>query len=105
MPQFAVYNNRNEVTRGRFPLLLDVQSDLLEPLNTRVVVPLSPVGTARASAMGALTPNLTAAGKEYIMLTPQLAGISVRELGAVVDTVSSERAKILSAIDLLITGI
>jgi toxin CcdB len=105
MAQFAVYKNRNETTRSRFPLLLDVQSDLLEPLNTRVVVPLSPVGTARASAMGALTPSLTAAGKEYIMLTPQLAGISVRELGAVVDTVSSERAKILSAIDLLITGI
>ena len=48
MPQFAVYKNRNEATRGRFPLLLDVQSDLLEPLDTRVVVPLSPAVTARA---------------------------------------------------------
>jgi toxin CcdB len=105
MPQFAVYKNRNEATRGRFPLLLDVQSELLEPLNTRVVVPLSPVATARARAMQALTPNLTVAGKEYIMVTPQLAGISVRDLGTIVDTVSSERARIIGAIDLLITGI
>jgi toxin CcdB len=105
MPQFAVYKNRNEATRGRFPLLLDVQSDLLEPLNTRVVVPLSPVAAARARAMQVLTPNLIVAGKEYMMMTPQLAGISVRDLGTIVDTVSSERAKIIGAIDLLITGI
>jgi toxin CcdB len=105
MAQFAVYKNRNEATRGRFPLLLDVQSELLDPLNTRVVVPLIPAAAARARAMQSLTPNITVAGKEYLMVTPQLAGISVRELGTVVDTVTSERAKIVGAIDLLITGI
>ena len=105
MPQFAVYKNRNEATRGRFPLLLDVQSDLLQPLNTRVVVPLSPVAAAGVRAMQALAPKLPVAGKEYVMMTPQLAGISVRELGAIVDTVSGERAKIIGALDLLITGI
>jgi len=63
------------------------------------------MATARARAMQALTPNLNVAGKEYLMVTPQLAGISVRELGSIVDTVSSERAKIIGAIDLLITGI
>jgi toxin CcdB len=105
MPQFAVYKNRNEATRGRFPLLLDVQSDLLQPLNTRVVVPLSPVATARVRAMEALTPKLPVAGKEYVMVTPQLAGISMRELGTIVDTIAGERAKIIGALDLLITGI
>jgi toxin CcdB len=105
MPRFAVYNNRNEATRGRFPFLLDVQSDLLEPLKDAVVVPLSPAVTARERAMQSLTPNITVAGKDYLMLTPQLAGISVRELGTLVETVASERGKIISAIDLLITGI
>ncbi len=105
MPQFAVYKNRNDTTRGRFPLLLDVQSDLLEPLNTRVVVPLSPVATARAGGMQGLTPQLTVAGREYLMVTPELAGISVRALGTIVDTVGAEHAKILSALDFLITGI
>ena len=105
MPQFAVYKNRNEATRERFPLLLDVQSDFLEPLNTRVVVPLSPAVTASARAMQSLTPNIIVAGKKFLMVTPQVAGISVRDLGTVVDTVSSERGKIIAAIDLLITGI
>ena len=39
MAQFAVDKNRNAATKGRFPLLLDVQSDLLEPLATRAVEP------------------------------------------------------------------
>jgi toxin CcdB len=105
MPQFDVYQNRNEATRGRFPLLLDVQSDLLQPLNTRVVVPLSPVVAAKTRSMQVLTPNISVAGKEYLMVTPQLAGISRHELGTIVDTVSSERTKIIAALDLLITGI
>jgi toxin CcdB len=105
MPQFAVYKNRNEATRKRFPLLLDVQSHLLEPLGTRVVIPLSPVVAARARAMQALTPSIIVAGNEYVMVTPQLAGISVRELGTLVDSVPSERGKIIGALDVLITGI
>ena len=32
MPQFALYQNRNPASRKRFPLLLDIQSDLLEVL-------------------------------------------------------------------------
>lgn len=42
MPQFAVYGNINPATRAAVPLLLDVQSDLLAELGTRVVVPLYP---------------------------------------------------------------
>lgn len=105
MPQFAVYKNRNSATRGRFPLLLDVQSDLLESLSTRVVVPLSPVGIAREAAMRQLAPILAIDGKDYVMLTPQLAGVSARELGQSIGDVSIERAKIIAALDLLITGI
>jgi toxin CcdB len=105
MPQFAVYKNRNTATRGRFPLLLDVQSDLLEPLSTRVVVPLSPIATARDISMERLTPALTIDGKLYVMLTPQLAGISTRELGQSIGSAVAMRSAIVAALDLLITGI
>jgi len=40
MAQFDVYRNAHPATRARVPYLLDVQSDLLETLATRVVVPL-----------------------------------------------------------------
>jgi toxin CcdB len=70
-----------------------------------VVVPLSPAAPTKPRTLEALTPKLAVAGKEYVMVTPQLAGISVRELGPIVDTASSERARIIGALDLLITGI
>lgn len=41
MAQFIVYRNKNARTKPIFPFLVDVQSDLLEDLQTRVVIPLS----------------------------------------------------------------
>lgn len=106
MHQFIVYRNRNAATRSRFPLLLDVQSDLLSGLGTRVVIPLTPATvTSRRTAMQTLTPILVVDGKEHLLMTPQLAGIATRELGAPVADLSAQRPTILAALDLLITGI
>lgn len=55
--------------------------------------------------MKQLAPVLTIDGKQFVMLTPQLAGISARELGQSIGTVIDERATILAALDFLITGI
>ena len=104
MPQFAVHRNRNAATRARYPLLLDVQSDLLAGMGTRVVVPLVLFSALGESALTTLAPALTIEGERYAALTPQLAGIAVNELGAVVADVSGERSSILAALDLLITG-
>lgn len=104
MAQFLVYRNRNPASQKRFPLLLDVQSDLLEPLASRVVVPLSPVSGANRAAMKTLTPVLRIEGKEYLALTPQLAGIALGELGASVADASGHREAIIAALDLLISG-
>ena len=40
MAQFNVYRNLNATTKSVTPYLLDVQSNLLSDLVTRVVVPL-----------------------------------------------------------------
>jgi toxin CcdB len=105
MPQFALYRNRNPATRSRYPLLLDIQSDLLDALATRVVIPLAVVSAARSRLMETLTPTLRFEGKQYVMLTPQLAGVATRDLGPVVGDLKSERDTLIAAIDLLITGI
>ena len=105
MPQFALYRNRNAATRGRFPLLLDIQSDLLDPLATRVVVPLSPAGTARSRSMQSLTPLLTFEGRKYLMMTPQLSAVATRELGPIVGDLAVDRVTIMAAVDFLTAGI
>ena len=105
MPQFSVYRNKNAATRARFPLLLDIQSDLLDPLATRVVVPLATAGPARSRSMQTLTPAIRVEGKNYLMITPQLAGVAARELGPVVANASADRVAIVAALDFLISGI
>lgn len=43
-------------------------------------------------------------GKACLVMTPQLAGVPVRELGEEVADLSPGRNEIIRAIDLLITG-
>jgi toxin CcdB len=105
MPQFAVYRNPNPDTRSAYPLLLDVQSDLIESLATRVVVPLSPAAAMKGRRLGTLTPALDIGGRQYVMLTPQLAGVAVKSLGPRVGDCAARRQEILAALDLLLTGI
>ena len=55
---FDVLKNPNQARQERFPYLLDIQSDLLGALETRVVVPLAPKHTATHAALTVLMPTL-----------------------------------------------
>jgi toxin CcdB len=58
-----------------------------------------------ASRMRTLTPILKFEGKEFLMLTPQVAGIAARELGPVAGDLAPDRDKIIAAVDFLLSGI
>ncbi len=105
MAQFDVYRNPNPRSKATAPLLLDIQTDLLGGLNTRVVIPLCPAVAMKGRLMKTLTPVFDIAGKSYAMLTPQLAGVTRKDVGAKQANLSAERHQILAALDLMITGI
>lgn len=105
MAQFDVHRNRNAASKARFPLLLDVQSGLLEPLATRVVIPMAAASGAHARSIDSLTPTLRVDGRDYLLMTPLIAGIATRELGPVIGNRAGEREAIIAALDLLVTGI
>lgn len=105
MPQFDVYQNMDPASQARYPLLLDVQSDLLSNLSTRAVVPLCPASAMKGKLLGNLTPVLEIDGRPLAMLTPQLAGIAKKQLGPKVGHLTSHRQAIIGALDFLITGI
>lgn len=105
MSQFDVYRNANSATRARIPYLLDVQSDLLDPLATRVVVPLCKPQVLKGRLAERLNPVFEIEGRKMVMLTPELAGVSGKGLGKRVGNLSGERHSIIAALDLLITGI
>jgi len=105
MPLFTVYRNPNPASRRRVPLLLDVQSELLDDLATRVVVPLVPASQRKAQSVKKLMPTVVAGGQRYLLVTPQLAGVSRKSLGVAVGDLSRHRAEIVAALDLLLTGV
>jgi toxin CcdB len=102
--QFSVHGNKNPRTKAAFPFLVDVQSDLLEPLNTRVVIPMTKAPALTKKPVSHLTPEVSFNGDRYLLMTPQLAGIGRAELGPHAGTLAEERQTILSAIDFLLTG-
>ena len=103
MSQLTVYRNKNQNSKAEIPLLLDVQSDLLGELSTRVVIPLYQ-RTILSTPFTKLTPEFEIEGEKFILMTPQLAGISVKDLGEPVGTLARHRTEIIAALDLLITG-
>jgi toxin CcdB len=105
MSQFTVYQNKNNATKKAVPLLLDIQSNLLQDLQTTVVIPLYQAETNRDKALTKLTPLLKIAGAEYLAFTTHLAGISRRELGKAVATVEQYRQEIIAAIDFMLAGV
>ncbi len=105
MGQFDVYRNANPATRARIPYLLDVQSDLLDILATRVVVPLCKPEVLKGKLAERLNPLLEVEGRRMVMLTPELAGVSRKALGEPVGNLAHERASIIAALDLVFTGI
>ena len=104
MAQFAVYRNKNPRSKAVFPFLVDVQSDLLEPLNTRVVVPMTQASALTKKPVSHLTPEISFRGERYLLMTPQLAGVPRADLGAQAGEVGEARQVILSALDFLLTG-
>lgn len=104
MAQFAVHRNPNRATRSTIPLLLDVQHELLEDLATRVVIPLYKPSAIKSGIIERLTPRVEIEGASYVAVTPELAGIPRRALGARIGDLAARRNDIIAALDFLVTG-
>lgn len=105
MAQFDVYRNANATSRGRVPYLLDVQSDLLDILATRIVVPLCRPELLSGKPAERLNPALRIEGNTLLMLTPELAGVPRKILGERITNLAEQRAAIIAALDVAFTGI
>lgn len=105
MAQFKAYENPNKATRKIYPYLLDIQSNLLDELQTTVVIPLCPAGIVGKAAMTKLSPILKIDGKNYVAMAQQMAGINRKSLGREACDLSRYRTEIIAALDFIISGI
>jgi toxin CcdB len=100
MARLDVYPSPGRVASG---FVVDVQSDLLSHLATRVVVPLLPETTIRAPVTR-LNPIFEIDGQRHILLAQSIATVPRRELRGAVASLKDERDTVLAAIDFLLTG-
>ena len=104
MPRFDVYLNTG-AHAAVTPYLLDVQSDLLQGLETRIVVPLRrrdrfPVVSLPATLM----PTFEIEGVECLLETPKLAAVPLRLLKSPVASLATRHFEITAALDFLFEG-
>lgn len=98
MAQYALFPNPSG---GGY--LLDVQSDLLEVLNVRAVVPLLPQGDAPAAA-NRLNPVFEIDGAAYVLMTQYIAAVPASILKTPAGDLSARADIITSALDMLFHG-
>ncbi|MDS9470172.1 CcdB family protein [Paracoccus sp. MBLB3053] len=83
--------------------LLDVQSDLLDGLNTRVVVPLMPLAQA-PRPMSVLNPVFDIAERPHVMVTQFLSAVPAGLLRQQVGSLAVQSEQITRALDFLHQG-
>jgi len=104
MSQFAVYLNKNLRSRSVFPMLVDVQAEMLGELETRVVIPLVKSARFTSFPLGLVMPSVEVEGEPYLLVTPQLAGVSRWDLGPHTGSVAAHSRAIATALDLVLRG-
>lgn len=100
MAQFDVYINENTLTNQRVPYLLDVQSDILKSLNTRVVIPL----VRDLKCVKGLAKEFVINDEKVYLTTAQMGAVMMNELKQKVTSLENEKEEIKNSIDFLIYG-
>lgn len=105
MKQFDLYVNTDADTNKIYPYFVDVQNSLLDGLNTRVVIPLTPAKASKQRYPDNLCPAIEIRNKQYALLTHQITSVSRSFLKKKEGSLLSSRNEIVAALDFLITGI
>lgn len=103
--QFDVYENPSPRMRDAYPYVVDVQSDLISGLATRMVMPLAITMLSDSDLPRRLCPRITVQGKPYMLVPFEAAPLDKRLLKTVVDSVRHQSHDIVAAMDAVLSGI
>ena len=101
MAQFDLHHLPSPKAPGR--LLLDIQSNHLSLLASRLVIPLIPVSILR-QPMRRLNPVFNILGEDFALATQETTSIPRNMLGPVIGSLKAERDSVLAALDFLVIG-
>ena len=104
MARFDLYANPG-AHAATTPYLLDVQSDLLDGLGSRVVIPLRSLKHfPNVKVSSRLTPIFTIEGEAFLLETPKIAAVPQRVLNSPVASLTQAQDQITAALDFLFQG-
>ena len=98
MARFDLYSGMGDGER----YVVDVQADLLEPLATRVVIPLLPLGVTKV--IRNLNPVVRIDDQDFVVVTQELSAVRRSELRRKVGSLADRRDEITRALDILLVG-
>lgn len=105
MAQWDVYRNPIPSSRDEVPFLVDVQSDLLHGVPTRLVVPLAVPKRKMAGLPPRLVPEFELLGRRLQLVPQETGAVAKQMLSAPVATLRSEAHRIVDALDTVVSGV
>jgi len=104
LAQFDVYVNPQLASREFVPYVLDVQSDLINQLATRLVMPLSRVGVGDVKLPLSLCPPVEIDAEPLLVLAHMAAPVPARLLKKPVASLKHRASEISASMDAVISG-
>lgn len=99
MARFDIYDNPGR-NQKNVPFLLDVQSNVISGLATRIVIPLRPLSLFSSIKMPSdVFPIIVVSGVSYFLDTPQLGAIPLSELKSKAGSARNQQTDIQQALD------
>lgn len=103
--QYDVYDNPSPRMRDQYPYVLDIQSDLLRGLATRMVVPLAITSLSANDLPWRLCPVLAVRDKHLVLVPFEAAPLDKRHLKTKIATLKDRAHDIIAAMDAVMSGI
>jgi len=103
--QYDVYRNPSAASREGIPYVVDVQSDLLSGLQTRLMMPLAKPEFVPSKGPRSLCPEVQVKGERLRVLPYLAAAFRPRDLGRPVDSLASDAGSLVAALDAVLSGV
>jgi toxin CcdB len=103
--QFDIFDNPSPRMRDVYPYVLEVQSDLLSALATRMVVPLAFTSLTAKDMPSRLCPVITVNNKSLMLVPFEAAPLDKRLLKTNIASIRDRSHDIIAAMDAVLSGI
>jgi len=103
--QFDIYANPVKSQREDIPWCVDIQSDLLSGLSTRLVLPLAARKYMPPESPRRLCPQVQWEGESYVALPHMAAPFRTKDLASPRGNLRSRANELIAAVDAVMSGI